>query len=133
MAEDLPDWGTMQEYPSSKGLGRVLGFCRHVLVLMEPWHSPRPPSRVWCLFEMFKGLDEVGGKADACPDGVQSLGDDTAVFFQGVSLGDRPRSLVLELLEVEAVDEARTTELLNWTAAWVHEVGAGKKQAGSTP
>jgi hypothetical protein len=64
MREDLPDWQTMQERQNEAGFGRVLNFSKHVLVLMEPWHTPRPPTRVWCLFEMFRGLAEAGGKAE---------------------------------------------------------------------
>jgi hypothetical protein len=62
--EDLPDWESMAQQNYSVGFGRVLNFSKHVCVLMEPWHAPRPPTRVWCLFEMYRGLSGVGGTAD---------------------------------------------------------------------
>jgi hypothetical protein len=62
-AEDMPDWAKMQS-TSSGGFGRVLTSCSHVLVCMEPWHNPRPPTRVWCLYEMYKGLEVEGGRAE---------------------------------------------------------------------
>lgn len=63
-AEDMPDWEKMQSTSHSGGFGRVLASCSHVLVCMEPWHNPRPPTRVWCLYEMYKGLEVEGGKAE---------------------------------------------------------------------
>ncbi len=62
-AEDMPNWEKMQS-TSSGGFGRVLSSCSHVLVCMEPWHNPRPPTRVWCLYEMYKGLEVEGGRAE---------------------------------------------------------------------
>jgi hypothetical protein len=37
-----------------KGFERVINCesCRETLVLLEPWFSPRPTSRVWCLYEI---------------------------------------------------------------------------------
>ena len=69
MKQDLPDWATMATMQNTSGtqeggFGRVLGFAKHVLVFMEPWSTPRPPTRVWCLFEMYNCLAEVGGRAD---------------------------------------------------------------------
>jgi hypothetical protein len=64
MKDDLPDWETMQQGRYDGGFGRVLAFAKHVLVLMEPWNHPRPPTRVWCLFEMYNCLEECGGRAD---------------------------------------------------------------------
>eukprot|EP01048_Picozoa_sp_COSAG05_P021099 COSAG05_NODE_3781_length_1841_cov_18.398967_1_plen_464_part_01 len=63
-AEDMPDWERMQASSHSGGFGRVLSACSHVLVLMEPWHTPRPPTRVWCLYEMYKCLELNGGTAE---------------------------------------------------------------------
>ena len=62
-AEDMPNWEKMQS-ATSGGFGQVLSSCSHVLVCMEPWHNPRPPTRVWCLYEMYKGLEVEGGRAE---------------------------------------------------------------------
>lgn len=60
MAEDLPDWQTIQ-VSHDRGFDRVIGFCRRTLALMEPWSNPRPISRVWCLFEDYTTLQQPGG------------------------------------------------------------------------
>ena len=40
----------------AKGFERVITHTLHTLVLMEPWDDPRPPDRVWCLFEAYTTL-----------------------------------------------------------------------------
>ena len=62
--EDRPDWerveaaaAAVQGECSLPGHREILGFervIRHTqstLMLMEPWHRPRAPTRAWCLFE----------------------------------------------------------------------------------
>ena len=39
---------------------RVIGITKHTLVLAEPWDNPRPPTRVWCLFEGYTTLAKGG-------------------------------------------------------------------------
>ena len=59
MATDMHDWATAD--PSNpKGFERVIEATRHTLVLMEPWDAPRPPTRVWCLFEAYTTLAKNG-------------------------------------------------------------------------
>lgn len=85
-AEDMPDWAKMQSTSHSGGFGQVLSSCSHVLVCMEPWHNPRPPTRVWCLYEMYKGLEVEGGRAEVVLSRLQqqamqvALSDNFAKF-----------------------------------------------------
>ena len=50
-----------------KGFERVINCesCRETLVLLEPWFSPRPTSRVWCLYEI---LLTIMAEADLADD-----------------------------------------------------------------
>ena len=50
VAEDLHDWATADP-ENPKGFDRVIAFTKKTVMLMEPWDKPRPPTRVWCLFE----------------------------------------------------------------------------------
>ena len=54
-SEDLPDWGRLEaaaiEESEFLGFERVIRHTRSTLMLMEPWHRPRAPTRVWCLYE----------------------------------------------------------------------------------
>ena len=59
VAADMHDWATADPN-RPKGFERVIGATRHTLVLMEPWDSPRPPTRVWCLFEQYTTLAKNG-------------------------------------------------------------------------
>ena len=38
----------------SYGFRRVIQKTKETLVIMDPWNQPRPPTRIWCLFEMFE-------------------------------------------------------------------------------
>ena len=59
VANDMHDWKTADpNHP--KGFERVIQHTRHTLVLMEPWDNPRPPKRVWCLFEGYQTLARKG-------------------------------------------------------------------------
>ena len=59
VASDMHDWKTADpNHP--KGFERVIACTRHTLVLMEPWDSPRPPTRVWCLFEQYTTIVKDG-------------------------------------------------------------------------
>ena len=60
--EDMHDWSRDVGHPA-KGFERVIQQTKHTLVLMEPWDSPRPPTRVWCLFECYQTLAN-GGKLE---------------------------------------------------------------------
>eukprot|EP01046_Picozoa_sp_COSAG06_P032383 COSAG06_NODE_3232_length_5642_cov_6.207108_3_plen_978_part_00 len=63
---DMHDWDTAD--PNHlKGFERVIAHTRHTLVLNEPWDSPRPPTRVWCLFEGYQTLSR-GGKLEVVLD-----------------------------------------------------------------
>lgn len=141
IGEDLPDWETMQEHPTSKGFGRVLGFCKHVLVLMEPWHSPRPPTRVWCLFEMFNGISQSGGQVEVMLSRLEqqemqvALADDFSKF-EALIVGidareaevtfDTDRTNIFNLISTsdggfDALNSAIRTSLFLWL------VGAGQE------
>jgi hypothetical protein len=53
-SEDLPDWERVEATrPGEKvpGFDRVIAHTKSTLMLMEPWYSPRAPTRVWCLYE----------------------------------------------------------------------------------
>ena len=50
VAEDMHDWDTADP-ENPKGFERVIAFTQKTVMLMEPWYNPRPPTRVWCLFE----------------------------------------------------------------------------------
>ena len=54
---DMHSWETANT-AEAKGFERVIEHTRHTLVLMEPWDNPRPPDRVWCLFEGYTTLDK---------------------------------------------------------------------------
>ena len=57
---DMHDWEGGEQGADSKGFERVIDRTRHTLVLMEPWDNPRPPTRVWCLFEAYTTLAKGG-------------------------------------------------------------------------
>jgi hypothetical protein len=57
--EDMPDWKTMQT--TSGGFKQVISASPHTLILMEPWFRPRPPTRVWCLYESYVSLKQPNG------------------------------------------------------------------------
>ena len=59
VAADMHDWATADP-DNLKGFERVIDKTRHTLVLNEPWDSPRPPTRVWCLFEAYQTLARGG-------------------------------------------------------------------------
>jgi hypothetical protein len=59
VSQDMHDWATADPN-NPKGFERVISHTRHTLVLMEPWHSPRPPTRVWCLFEQYTTIAKDG-------------------------------------------------------------------------
>ena len=50
VAEDLHNWSTADPN-NPKGFERVIAYTKRTVMLMEPWDMPRPPTRVWCLFE----------------------------------------------------------------------------------
>ena len=43
---------------------------KHTLVIMDPWVNPRPPTRIWCLFEMFE-TTRCGGRLQVLLDPKQ--------------------------------------------------------------
>ena len=61
MMEDLPDWQLMQA-SHDVGFERVIRHTRKTLLVMEPWSDPRPPTRVWCLYESYISLQQPGGQ-----------------------------------------------------------------------
>ena len=61
MMEDLPDWSLMQA-SHDVGFERVIRTTRKTLLVMEPWNAPRPPTRVWCLYESYVTLQQPGGQ-----------------------------------------------------------------------
>eukprot|EP01047_Picozoa_sp_COSAG01_P057673 COSAG01_NODE_6697_length_3539_cov_4.359302_2_plen_1026_part_00 len=63
VAEDMHDWATADP-ENPKGFERVISFTRRTVMLMEPWDRPRPPTRVWCLFEGNTTLAK-GGQLEA--------------------------------------------------------------------
>eukprot|EP01043_Picozoa_sp_COSAG02_P018663 COSAG02_NODE_877_length_16272_cov_8.002288_1_plen_1086_part_00 len=84
VGEDMHDWATAD--PNHlKGFERVIAHTGHTLVLNEPWDSPRPPTRVWCLFEGYQTLAR-GGE-------LEVVLDETAQQEMHLSLGDRFRDL----------------------------------------
>ena len=62
VTEDMPDWKTMQT--TSGGFKQVISASPHTLILMEPWHRPRPPTRVWCLYESYVSLMQPNGSLE---------------------------------------------------------------------
>ena len=61
MKEDLPDWHLMQA-SHDVGFERVIRTTRKTLLVMDPWFAPRPPTRVWCLYESYITLQQPGGE-----------------------------------------------------------------------
>lgn len=61
MIEDLPDWQLMQT-SHDVGFERVIRTTQKTLLVMEPWNAPRPPTRVWCLYESYITLQQPGGE-----------------------------------------------------------------------
>jgi hypothetical protein len=69
---DMHDWASVEPAPESglapnpsnpsKGFERVIQHAGKTLVVMEPYDNPRPPTRVWCLFEMYSTLNLPGGE-----------------------------------------------------------------------
>ena len=59
VAADMHDWSTADPI-NPKGFERVIAHTKHTLVLNEPWAAPRPPTRVWCLFEGYQTLSRGG-------------------------------------------------------------------------
>ena len=55
----MHDWGT-DVRSNPKGFARVISHTKHTLVLNDHWSNPRPPTRVWCLFEGYQTLDRGG-------------------------------------------------------------------------
>eukprot|EP01043_Picozoa_sp_COSAG02_P025431 COSAG02_NODE_1428_length_12662_cov_12.695137_7_plen_814_part_00 len=53
--KDMHDWSRPVGHPA-KGFERVIKHVKHTLVLNEPLDNPRPPTRVWCLFEGYTTL-----------------------------------------------------------------------------
>ena len=37
-----------------ESLSDVIGAIGHTVLLMEPWHAPKPLERVWCVYEVFE-------------------------------------------------------------------------------
>ncbi len=68
---DMHDWDAPSSQPA-KGFERVISKTKHTLVLMEPWRNPRPPQRVWCLFEGYQTLAK-GGKLEVLLGPQQQL------------------------------------------------------------
>ena len=59
VAEDLHNWSTADPN-NPKGFERVIAHTKRTVMLMEPWDMPRPPTRVWCLFEGNRTLVKGG-------------------------------------------------------------------------
>jgi hypothetical protein len=53
--EDMPRWEIMQS-SHNVGFERVIRNTSKTLLVMEPWDRPRPPTRVWCLYESYVSL-----------------------------------------------------------------------------
>ena len=68
---DMHDWDAPSSQPA-KGFERVISKTKHTLMLMEPWRNPRPPQRVWCLFEGYQTLAQ-GGKLEVILGPQQQL------------------------------------------------------------
>jgi hypothetical protein len=56
---DMHDWENADS-ANLRGFERVIEHTQHTLVVMEPWDDPRPPRRVWCLFEGYQTLARGG-------------------------------------------------------------------------
>lgn len=56
---DMHAWD-MADPNNPRGFERVIQHTKHVLVFNEPWYNPRPPTRVWCLFESYNVLTQDG-------------------------------------------------------------------------
>lgn len=59
---DMHDWESSTP-ADPRGFERVISHTKQTLVLMEPWAMPRPPTRVWCLFEQYTTI-ALGGQLD---------------------------------------------------------------------
>ena len=55
VGEDMPNWQTMQS-SHNVGFERVIRYTSKTLLVMAPWDRPRPPTRVWCLYESYVSL-----------------------------------------------------------------------------
>ena len=62
VGDDMMSMEEMVSGRRDKGFERVINSanCRETLVLLEPWFSPLPTSRVWCLYEIL--LTIMAGK-----------------------------------------------------------------------
>ena len=68
--QDMPGWDDtasaggprQRRTPSGQRMGfdRVIKAAGKTLLVMEPWHSPRLPTRVWCLFELYTTIVYCG-------------------------------------------------------------------------
>jgi hypothetical protein len=56
----MHDWETADP-DDPKSFERVIRHAGKTLLVMEPWCRPRPPTRVWCLFECYTTLKLPGG------------------------------------------------------------------------
>ena len=53
VAGDMMKTDTLDDLAEDTGFKRVISATDGTLVFMEPWDSPRPATRVWCLFETY--------------------------------------------------------------------------------
>jgi hypothetical protein len=101
VAADMHDWAT-DDWRNPKGFARVISHTQHTLVLNDHWSDPRPPTRVWCLFEGYQTL-ERGGTLEVVLGEMQRL--------------DLQLSLSTRFAEVEAVVEGIDSRMAEATVA----------------
>lgn len=98
---DMHDWATADK-TIPKGFDRVISHTEKTLVLMEPWDCPRPPTRVWCLFEANTTMTRRWCKPDKGVEMVLSYKEQ--VKLQMISLygkdTDQDKQTFLQMLNV---------------------------------
>ncbi len=102
VAADMHDWSRPVGHPA-KGFERVIEHTRHTLVLNEPWENPRPPTRVWCLFEGYTTLAK-GGQLEVLLGPQQRLGMQLSLGEQLIheQLGEQFRFLEARVRNIDA-------------------------------
>jgi hypothetical protein len=67
VVDDMHDWETADP-ENPKGFERVIRHAGKTVLVMEPWRTPRLPTRSWCLYESYTTLNPnafyEGGKLD---------------------------------------------------------------------
>jgi hypothetical protein len=85
VGDDMHDWETADP-ADPKGFERVIRSTGKTLLVMEPWHSPRVPTRVWCLYEIYSTLTANPHYAGGTVEVALGLGRTVALHHHSATL-----------------------------------------------